>query len=282
MSNENPGLLYMRDDNNNEIVLRIKRENITTERNFKITEQEMYSNDSKHHATNFFDNGDDGLSFSCTAIFDNTQTQLMEQVDTWYTGKRPFNIVFGKHLNIKLPLVSKKWIITKLTFKQEADNITEWNITYRTYNPPKLITVIKNKLLNRTTKSYKWQHQCKKTYKNLTYKKMKNKTKGNKCATLLNQILIELGYMSKPTRKVKTKKKDKKGKTIYKKEKYVPDKCTKGTAKAVKKFKKKWNTHKLKPTIKANKNGKYTDTIDKNTYTALCNYKQLKNAKKKK
>jgi hypothetical protein len=266
MSNENPGLLYMRDDDNNEIVLHIKRENITTERNFKITEQEMYSNDSKHHTTNYYDNGDDGLSFKCTAVFNNTQTQLMEQLDTWYTGKRTFNLVFGKHLNLQLPLVSKKWIITKLSSKQEMDTVTEWDITYRTYNPPKMITAIKNKLLNRTAKSYKFQHQCKKTYKDLTYKKMKKK-KGNNCAKLLNQILNELGYKVKGTNK--------------KKKKYIPDKCTKKTSSAVKKFKKEWNNYKLKPKI--SKKGKsYTDVIDDNTYKALCNYKELKNAKKKK
>ena len=267
MSNENPGLLYMRDEKNTEIILHIKRENIKTERNFKITEQEMYSNDSKHHTTNFFDNGDDGLSFACTAIFTSTQTDIMTQVDTWYLEKRAFNIVFGKHLNIKLPLVSKKWIITKLSGKQEADTVTEWDITFRTYNPPRKISAIKNKLTNRTSKSNKFQKQCKKTYKNLTYKKMKNKKKGNDCAKLLNKILNELGYKVKETNK--------------KKKKYIPDTCTKKTSAAVKAFKKDWNKKKLKPKI--SKKGKgYDDTIDINTYKALCNYKQLKNAKKKK
>ena len=281
MSEQKQGLIYLRNDANTEINFPVKRENITTERNFKINEQEMYSNDGKHHSTNFYHNGDDGLSFSVTGLFLNTDTTVMQVLDNWYTNMTPFTIVFGKHINLKLPLVSNKWIITKLSLKQEMDTVTEWDLTFKTYNPPKQVTAIKNNLVNRTTKSYKWQKNCKKTYKDLTYKKMKKK-KGNNCAKLLNQILIELGYMSKSVKKVKTKKKDKKGKPIYKKTKYVPDKCTKKTSKAVKKFKKRWNEHKLKPKISKNKKGKYTDTIDKNTYTALGNYKQLKNAKKKK
>lgn len=324
MSNEIPGLIYLRDDNNTEVVLKVKRENITTERNFKINEQEMYSNNTNHHSTNFYHNGDDGLTFSCTVLFvndinystggkftgkqtinmdnynskytkslNNTEYQrysddinTLKLIDAWYREIHPFNIVFGKQINLELPLVSKKWIITKLSMKQEADTLTEWDLTFRTYNPPVKISRVENKLLNRTTKSYKWQNNCKKTYKKLTYKQMKKK-KGNNCAKLLNQILIELGYMKKATKKTKTGKKDKKGKPIYKKTKYVPDKCTKSTMKAMKKFKSDWNKYKLTPKLAKtgkNKKGKkiYNDKIDKNTYTALGNYKQLKNAKKKK
>ena len=277
MSGEKQGLIYLRDDKNTEISFNIKRENITTERNFKISEQEMYSNDSKHHTTQFFDNGDDGLSFTCTALFTKSEETKRELLDTWYLDKHPFNVVFGKNMNLKLPLVSKKWIITKLSMKQEYDDLAEWSLTIRTYNPPKQITAVKNNLVNRTTKSYKWQHNCKKTYKKLTYKQMKKK-QGNSCAKLLNSILIELGYMKKAKKKVKTSKKDKKGKTNTKTVTYIPDKCTKSTVKAVKKFKKKWNQYKLTPKIKSTK----TDKIDKNTYTALSNYKKLKNAKKKK
>ena len=276
MSGEKQGLIYLRDDKNTEISFNIKRENITTERNFKISEQEMYSNDSKHHTTQFFDNGDDGLSFTCTALFTKSEETKRELLDTWYLDKHPFNVVFGKNMNLKLPLVSKKWIITKLSMKQEYDDLAEWSLTIRTYNPPKQITAVKNNLVNRTTKSYKWQHNCKKTYKKLTYKQMKKK-QGNSCAKLLNSILIELGYMKKAKKKVKTSKKDKKGKTKTKTVTYIPDKCTKSTVKAVKKFK-KWNQYKLTPKIKSTK----TDKIDKNTYTALSNYKKLKNAKKKK
>lgn len=277
MSGEKQGLIYLRDDKNTEISFNIKRENITTERNFKITEQEMYSNDSKHHTTQFFDNGDDGLSFTCTALFTKSEETKRKLLDTWYLEKHPFNVVFGKNMNLNLPLVSKKWIVTKLSMKQEYDDLAEWSLTIRTYNPPKKITAIKNNLVNRTTKSYKWQHKCKKTYKKLTYKQMKKK-KGNACAKLLNSILIELGYMKKAKKKVKTSKKDKKGKTKTKTVTYIPDKCTRKTVKAVKKFKKKWNHYKLTPKIKNTK----TDKIDKNTYTALSNYKKLKNAKKKK
>lgn len=276
------GIIYLRNDANTEINFPVKRENITTERNFRINEQEMYSNDGKHHSTNFYHNGDNGLSFTVTAIFKDTDNTVMQVLDSWYTNLTPFTIVFGKHINLKLPLVSNKWVITKLVTKQEMDNITEWDLTFKTYNPPKKITAIKNTLLNRTTKTYKWQKNCKKTYKNLTYKKMKKKPKGNDCAKLLNTILIELGYMKKPSKKVKTNKKDKKGKPIYKKQKYIPDKCTKGTSKGVKKFKDKWNKAKLKPKLAKNKKGKYTDVIDKNTYTALGNYTQLKSKKKKK
>jgi hypothetical protein len=271
MSERRTGLVYLRNEANTEISFPVKRENITTERNFKINEQEMYSNDSKHHSTNFYHNGDNGLSFSATAVLTSTQTSLMEVLDNWYTSMTPFTIVFDKQLGLKLPLVSKKWIITKLSLKQEMDTVTEWNITFKTYNPPKQITAIKNNLLNRTTKSYKWQSQCKKTYKKLTYKQMKKK-KGNDCAKLLNTILIELGYMKKATKTNKKKKKTK----------YIPDKCTKSTSKAVKKFKKQWNQYKLTPKIKKNKKGKYTDAIDKTTYECIGNYAKLKNAKKKK
>ena len=277
MSGEKQGLIYLRDDKNTEISFNIKRENITTERNFKISEQELYSNDSKHHTTQFFDNGEDGLSFTCTALFTKSEETKRTLLDTWYLDKHPFNVVFGKNMNLKLPLVSKKWIITKLSMKQEHDDLAEWSLTIRTYNPPKQVTAVKNNLVNRTTKSYKWQHKCKKTYKKLTYKQMKKK-QGNACAKLLNSILIELGYMKKAKKKVKTSKKDKKGKTKTKTVTYIPDKCTKSTVKAVKKFKKKWNHYKLTPKIKNTK----TDKIDKNTYTALSNYKKLKNAKKKK
>ena len=83
MSNEKQGRLYLRDDKNTEIVLNIKRENITTERNFKITEQEMYSNNGKHHRTNFYDNGDDGLSFACTIVFTKNDVNVMKRLDNW-------------------------------------------------------------------------------------------------------------------------------------------------------------------------------------------------------
>lgn len=286
MSTTKQGLIYLRDDKNTEISFNIKRENINTERNFKINEQEMYSNNGKNHSTNFYHNGSDGLSFTCTAIFGKSEANTMKVIDAWYRELHSFSIVFDKSINLKLPLVSKKWIITKLSLKQEMDTVTEWDITFRTYNPPKQITAVKNNLVNRTTKSYKWQNNCKKTYKKLTYKQMKKK-KGNKCAKLLNEILIELGYMKKAKKEVKTGKKDKKGNDITKTKKYVPDKCTKSTKKAMKKFKRDWNKYKLKPKLEKtgkNKKGKkiYNDKIDKNTYTALANYKQLKNAKKKK
>jgi hypothetical protein len=138
------------------------------------------------------------------------------------------------------------------------DNITEWNITFRTYNPPKKITAIKNNLVNRTTKSYKWQANCKKHYSSLNYSKMKNK-KGNDCSKLLNTIMNELGY------KVKEKNK-------------IPDKYTKKTSAAVKKFKKEWNKYKLKPKFK----NTGSDKIDKTGFQNIGNYAQLKSAKKKK
>ena len=271
MTTKKQGLLYMRDKKNTELVLKVKRENITTERNFKITEQEMKSNKGKNHHTNFYHNGSDGLTFSCTAVFTNKDKTKMKRLDAWYREMHPFTIVFGKHLNIKLPLVSKKWIITKLTFKQEADNISQWSITFRTYNPPKKVKAVKNELLDRTSKSYKWQKKCKKHYKNLTYKKMKGK-KATECTKLLNQILLECGVMRKPTRL------NKKGKKV----KYTPDKYIPKTSYGVKNFKKQWNRYKLKPKLAKNKKGRYTDTIDKNTYKAIGNYKKLKSAKKKK
>lgn len=271
------GLIYLRDKNNTEISFSIKRENITTERNFKINEQEMYSNNSTHHTTNFYHNGSDGLSFKVTALFLKSEQDKITLLDAWYREIHSFSLVFDKSINLKLPLVSKKWIITKISASQEMDNLTEWDITFRTYNPPKTIEKVQNELVNRTSKSYKWKTKCKKTYKNLTYKKMKKK-KGNDCAKLLNSILIEMGYMKKATKKVKTGKKDKKGKIIYKKQKYIPNKCTKSTSKAVKKFKKEWNKYKLKPAFK-----KLTsDELGKTGFENISNYKKLKSAKKKK
>ena len=167
MSNQKNGLIYLRDASNTEISFSIKRENITTERNFKINEQEMYSNNSTHHTTNFFHNGSDGLSFQCTAVFSESEQSKMTVLDTWYREMHSFSLVFDKSINIKLPLVSKKWIITKISHTQEMDNVTEWKITFRTYNPPKKITVVKNELVNRTSKSYKWKTNCKKSYKKL-------------------------------------------------------------------------------------------------------------------
>lgn len=275
------GLIYLRNSSNTEISFQIKRSNINTERNIKINEQEMYSNNSKHHTSNFYHNGSNGLTFTVSAIFLSTDTTKMNVIDAWYRDLTPFTIVFDKNITLKLPKVSNKWVITKITGKQEADNFTEWDITFKTYNPPAKIAKVKNKLVNRTTKSYKWKHKCKKTYKKLTYKQMKKK-KGNDCAKILNGILIDLGYMKKSSKKVKTGKKDKKGKPIYKKKKYIPDKCTKKTSKAVKKFKKEWNHYKLKPACKKNKKGKYTDKIDKTAFKNIGNYKELKNAKKKK
>lgn len=270
MSNQKNGLIYLRDASNTEISFSIKRENITTERNFKINEQEMYSNNSTHHTTNFFHNGSDGLSFQCTAVFSESEQSKMTVLDTWYREMHSFSLVFDKSINIKLPLVSKKWIITKISHTQEMDNVTEWKITFRTYNPPKKITVVKNELVNRTSKSYKWKTNCKKSYKKLTYKQMRKK-KGNACAKLLNSILIEMGYMKMYI------KKDKKGK----KQKYVPDKCTKSTSLAVKKFKRDWNKYKLKPAFKKSRAG-YNDIIDATGFTNIANYTKLKAAKKKK
>ena len=271
MSARKQGLIYLRSQRSTkDISFQVKRGTISTERNFKINEQEMYSNDSKHHTTQYYHNGDDGLSFSCTGIFTKNEKSKMKLLDAWYTHMTPFSIVFGKHLNINLPLVSKKWIITKISMKQEADTVTEWDITFRTYNPPKQIRKVNNTLVNRTTVSYKWNSKCKKSYKNLTYAKMKKK-KGNDCAKLLNTILISLGYMKKST------KKDKNGKTV----KYVPNICTKSTSKAVKMYKRDWNKYKLKPAFKRTRNG-YNDTIDSIGFKNIGNYKQLKNAKKKK
>lgn len=257
--------LVLSDKDNNRLSLRVKRK-ISTSRNFKISEQEMYSNNTTNHTTSFNNNGSDGLTFKVTIFFKKDEVDQLKQLDAWYREMRPFKIAFDVDLSLNLPLVSKDWIVKDVSINQEDKAYTSWDVTFRTYNPPKLITAIKNKLVNRTAKSYKWEHQCKKTYKDLTYKKMKKK-KGNNCAKLLNQILNELGYKVKETNK--------------KKKKYIPDKCTKKTASAVKKFKKEWNNYKLKP--KLSKKGKsYTDVIDANTYKALCNYKELKNAKKKK
>jgi hypothetical protein len=286
MSNTKQGLLYLRDAKNTELVLKVKRENITTERNFKITEQEMYSNNSTHHRTNYYHNGSDGLSFACTVIFTKKDTSIMKKLDAWYRDLHPFRIVFGKSLNLKLPLVSKKWIITKLSHKQEADTLTYWSITFRTYNPPKKIKKVENELLSRTSKAYKWQHKCKKQYWKLNYKKQSQKKwPKSDCVKLLNGILIELGYMKKQKKKVKTGKTDKKGRPKKKTVKYVPNiwvhgkkKRGRSTSSAVILFKKQWNKYKLKPKIKSVK----TDKIDKNTYTALGKYKKLKSAKKKK
>ena len=266
MSNEKQGRLYLRDDKNTEIVLNIKRENITTERNFKITEQEMYSNNGKHHRTNFYDNGDDGLSFACTIVFTKNDVNVMKRLDNWYTEKHPFRIVFGKSLNLKLPLVSKKWIVTKLSHKQGDDTVTLWSVTFRTYNPPKKIKAVENELLNRTSKGYKWQTKCKKQYWKLNYKKQaKRKWPKSDCVKLLNSILIELGYTWLHGKKIKGR----------------------STTAALRLFKKEWNDYKLKPKIKKQKKWKkgskaYNDKIDKNTYKALCKYKKLKSAKKKK
>ena len=295
MSNEKQGLLYLRDDKNTQIVLKVKRENITTERNFKITEQEMYSNNGKHHRTNFYDNGDDGLSFACTIVFTKNDVNAMKRLDNWYTSKHPFRIVFGKSLNLKLPLVSKKWIVTKLSHKQGDDTVTLWSVTFRTYNPPKKIKAVENELLNRTSKGYKWQTKCKKQYWKLNYKKQSQKKwPKSDCVKLLNSILIELGYMKKQKKKVKTGKTDKNGKEKKKTVRYIPNtwlhgKKIKGrsTTAALRLFKSEWNDYKLKPKIKKQKKWKkgskaYNDKIDKNTYKALCKYKKLKSAKKKK
>ena len=295
MSNEKQGRLYLRDDKNTEIVLNIKRENITTERNFKITEQEMYSNNGKHHHTNFYDNGDDGLSFACTIVFTKNDVNAMKRLDNWYTSKHPFRIVFGKSLNLKLPLVSKKWIITKLSHKQKEDTLTSWSVTFRTYNPPKKIKAVENELLSRTSKTYKWRNKCKKKYSKLNYKKQSaKKWPKTECCKILNGILIELSYMKKQKKKVKTGKKNKKGKEIKKTVKYVPNywvhgnkKRGRSTTAALRLFKSEWNAYKLKPTIKKQKKNKkgssaYSDKIDKNTFKALGNYKKLKSAKKKK
>ena len=282
---EKKSYLVLRDKKNKQLSLRVKRK-ISTERNFKINEQEMYANDKSHHTTSFFNNGDDGLSFKVTVLFKKDETNELKLLDSWYRQMHPFKIAFDVDLSLKLPLVKKEWIVKDINITQEDRNYTAWEVSFRTYNPPKSIKEINNKLPNRSTKSYKWEHQCKKTYKKLTYKKMKKK-KGNDCAKLLNQILIELGYMKKSKKKVKTGKKDKKGNAIKKKVKYVPNKCTRDTKKAVKQFKKDWNKYKLEPKIKKKGKSKkgnkvHNDKIDKNTFTALGNYKQLKSAKKKK
>ena len=289
MASRKTGLMYLR-SSNTEIFFPIVRNKITTERNFKISEQEMYSNNSKHHPVNFYHNGDAGLSFTVTAVFTKSQPNLMKMVDTWYTSMTPFTIVFGKHLNMKLPLVSKKWIMTKISAKQEYDDVTEWEITFKTYNPPKKIKKVKNELVNRTTISYKWSHKCKKSIKKLNYKQQKKRNfKKSDCVKLLNSIMIELGYMSKIKVKVKTGKKDKKGKPKYKKVKAVPNYWVHGkkaktttTSKAIKKFKKDWNKYKLKPAFKKNKKGQYSDVIGKTTFKNIANYKKLKQKKKKK
>ena len=277
MADKKQGIIYLRNSSDTEISFPVKREGITTERNFKINEQEMYSNNSTHHRTNYYHNGDDGLSFSVTAVFTDKQANLMKVLDNWYTTMTPVTIVFGKHINMKLPLVSKKWIITKLVTKQEYDTVTEWDLTFKTYNPPRKIKKVENEFLNRTSKSYKFQTKCKKTYWKLRYKKMKGK-KATDCTKLLNQILVDCGCMPKLKKKVKTNKKDKKGRPIYKKKKYIPDKYVYKTSKGVKRFKKQWNQYKLKPKLKKTN----SDKIDKDTYKALCNYKKLKSAKKKK
>ena len=290
--------LVLSDKDNNRISLRVKRK-ISTERNFKITEQEMYANESSHHTTNFFNNGDDGLSFKVTILFKKDEVSVLQQLDAWYREMRPFKIAFDVDLSLNLPLVSKDWIVKDITINQEDRNYTAWDVSFRTYNPPKQITVIKNKLVNRTSKSWKWQNNCKKAYKNLNYKDQKKKKwPKSDCCKLLNEIMVELGFLDKEEKSVKTKKK-KKGKPVYKTTSYVPDtwvrndsidkalkKATKASKKtsssAIKTFKKEWNKYKLKPVLKANKKGKYEDTIDKDTFKAIGNYAELKSAKKKK
>lgn len=287
--------LVLSDKDNNRISLRVKRK-ISTERNFKITEQEMYANDTQHHTTNFFNNGDDGLSFKVTLLFKKDEVESLQKLDAWYREMRPFKIAFDVDLSLNLPLVSKDWIVKDISINQEDTNYTAWDATFRTYNPPKQITVIKNKLVNRTTKAYKWQNNCKKAYKNLNYKtQSKKKWPKSDCCKILNGILIELGYLNKQTKVTKTNKKNKKGYPTKKTTTYVPDtwvkadaidklkskntgKKTKTTSSAIKQFKKDWNKYGLKP--KLSNTGK--DTIDANTFKAIGNYKELKNAKKKK
>jgi hypothetical protein len=274
MAENTNGYLVLKDKKNNQLSLRVKRK-ISTERNFKINEQEMYANNKKTHTTNWFHNGNDGLTFEVSILFKKDEMNNFKQLDTWYLEMRPFKIAFDVHLSLNLPLVSKNWIIKKLSMDQENADYIECKATFSTYNPPKKITKVNNKLLNRNTKAYKWS-KCKKVYPK--FRSMIFTQKSNECIKTLNSIMIELGYMSKLSYKVKTGKKDKKGKAITKTVKYIPDTYTKGTAKAVRKFKREWNKRKLKPKCK---NPQSLD-IDKNTFKNIGNYKQLKSAKKKK
>jgi hypothetical protein len=262
--------LVLSDKKNNRLSLRVKRK-ISTSRNFKINEQEMKSKKGKNHYTDYYHNGSDGLNFKVTVLFKKSEVKLMKQLDAWWREMRPFKIAFDVDLSLRLPLVSRNWIVKDIDINQEDRNYTSWDVTFRTYNPPKKVKAVKNELLDRTSKSYKWTKKCKKHYKNLTYKKMKGK-KATECTKLLNQILLECGVMRKPTRL------NKKGKKV----KYTPDKYIPKTSYGVKNFKKQWNRYKLKPKLAKNKKGRYTDTIDKNTYKAIGNYKKLKSAKKKK
>lgn len=275
MATKTNGYLVLQDNNNNQIQLRVKRK-ISTERNFKINEQEMYANNKKHHTTNWFHNGDGGLSFEVSVLFKKDEMTAFKKLDNWYTTMRPFKIAFDADLSLNLPLVSKKWIIKKLSMDQENTDYIECKVSFSTYNPPKKIKKVNNKLLNRTTKAYKWG-KCKKVYPKMNLD-MIAKQKKSECVKVLNSIMIELGYMSKASYKAKTGKKDKKGKAITKTVKYIPDTYTRDTAKAIRKFKKTWNKRKLKPKCKNPGSCK----IDKNTFDNIGNYKWLKSAKKKK
>ena len=286
--------LVLSDKNNNRLSLRVKRK-ISTSRNFKITEQEMYANKKNNHTTNFINNGSDGLTFKVNILFWKDEVKQLKQLDAWYREMRPFKIAFDVDLSLNLPLVSKNWIVKDISITQDDRNFTSWDVSFRTYNPPKQIKAVKNELLSRTSKTYRWRNKCKKQYYKLNYKKQSQKKwPKSECCKILNGILIELRYMKKQKKKVKTGKKDKKGKEIKKTVKYVPNywvhgKKTKGrsTTAALRLFKKEWNDYKLKPTIKKQKKWKkgskaYNDKIDKNTFKALGNYKKLKSAKKKK
>ena len=281
--------LVLSDKNNNRLSLRVKRK-ISTSRNFKINDQEMYANKKSNHTTNFYNNGSDGLTFKVTILFLKSEVNQLKQLDAWYREMRPFKIAFDVDLSLNLPLVSKNWIVKDISITQEDKAYTSWDVSFRTYNPPKQIKAVENELLSRTSKSYQWQHKCKKQYWKLNYKKQSQKKwPKSDCVKLLNSIFIELGYMKKQKKKVKTGKKDKKGNQKKKTVKYVPNiwvhgkkKRGRSTSAALKLFKKEWNKYKLKPKLKSRKKGVYSDKIDKDTYTALGKYKKLKSAKKKK
>lgn len=252
--------LNIKEENSSQEPLRLSiLKSLDISREFKLESKEMYKNNNSH-TTAFTDNGEDGVTFKVSTIIKDPA--VIKTLDNWYINKKVLNIVFEPSIDLTLLNNQTRWIMFEAkSRKQTTYDYTKWDITFRTYNPPAKVTFQKNKLQNRTTATYKLEHQCK-SLKNLKYGKK------NDCVKYMNQILVSSKCLSKVTKT--TTKKNKKGKKVKVKKKVVSNEYNKKTVKALKKFAGKWNKKKLKPSLK--KNGK----VNKNMFKALLRYKELK------
>lgn len=256
---------------------------VSVERNYKVTETQVYKNANNFSPFVFHNTGKGDYSFKVTVA--NKNNNINDYLDYCYVNAIPMNVVVDTHtipnMLYRIVEASDRTVIRR--------NYTEWKLKFTSYTDIKVTEKSKttaqantNTLANQIKKCTlkKW---TKKTYviNSKTGKKVKQDV--NDCNKIVLKILYKKGFLKKKyigtnwdqwykrkiTKKKKSNLKDTNGNAAVLVVKTNKTETVWPCKVALKKFQKAWNKKKLKPHLK--ENGKK----DKNTLKALKRYKEL-------